>query len=173
VDLRRFVLPAQACGESSSGISCRVLATSRVWPERCCTRRLIHRSGACCRLVVIRLARLEPRWLHPVARCPPRVSCLPSLICQSSPAGSLQGESPRPAALVAAPPLCRGGLPATEPDSTRIARSRPHSVARPAPLARLNRHSEACCHVGPTRLTRPLWPKFSPREAVSQVYSIA
>jgi hypothetical protein len=37
------------------------------------------------------------------------------------------------------------------PSLIRLGRPDRAPCARPAPLARLNRHSKACCHVGPTR----------------------
>ena len=50
---------------------------------------------------------------------------------------------------------------------------RAYGPARPAPLARLSRHSEACCHAGPTRLARARWSAVSsPGGAVSRCYPL-
>jgi hypothetical protein len=69
----------------------------------------------------------------------------------SGPAGSLQGESPRPAAL--ARPRRSDEEVCRPPSPIRLGwPDRAYGTAPPAPLVQLNRHGEACLHAGPTRL---------------------
>jgi hypothetical protein len=74
--------------------------------------------------------------------------------------------SPRPAAL--ARPRRSDEEVCRPPSPIRLGwPDRAYGTAPPAPLARLNRHGEACCHAGPTRLARRVVGPSEPGRAIT------
>ena len=159
---RRVLQPAESCGQSSSRRSCRKLAQAgtglrgyRARPTEPSRRGMLSSQsrsagpdrdrGGCTRWPMV----------QPEASCQPRLCYLILLgrvaDRRANPAGCAR-PARRPNEEVCRPSsLIRLGWP-----------DRAYGPARPAPLARLSRHSEACCHAGPTRLVRARADSLNP-----------
>jgi hypothetical protein len=139
-------------------------------PVRCCTFPST-RSQRCMPLFDSHLAHSAgAASVTPGGPLSARAGCPPSLSCPFW-AGRIAARRVTPAS--SALPTRRSNEDVCRPPSLiRLGDPVGPHCARPAPLARLNRHSEAYCHAGPTRLARKPVAQVRPRGAVSSVYPV-